>query len=80
MYNNKSALTLNDSITTLVSMNDNNNEIALLREFLEEEDLQLTEDQKEKLKTLKRLLTLKNTVNKGKINQVANSLNKLGYY
>lgn len=75
---NKKALSINDCITTLQSMNDFNNEIALLREFLEEEEL--TEAQSDKLKSLKRLMTLKNTNTKNKITGVFNSLNKLGYY
>ena len=74
----KNALTINDCITELQTLNDFNNEIALLREVLEQTEL--SEEATDKLKSLKRLMTLKNTLTKNKVSKVFNSLNKLGYY
>ena len=76
--NHNNSVTINDSITNLMTLDDFNNEIAHLREFIAEAEL--NKEDKDRLKKITNLMTIKNTRMKGVVNNTMNNLNKCGMY
>ena len=72
------SVTINECITNLMTLDDFNNNLDSLKHFFKNTDL--NEEDKETLKKIINLMTMKNTRMKGVVNQVANKLNKTGMY
>lgn len=72
------SVTINECITNLMTLDDFNNNLDSLKHFFKNTDL--NEEDKETLKKIINLMTMKNTRMKGVVNQVANKLNKTQYY
>ena len=72
------SVTINECITNLMTLDDFNNNLDSLKHFFKNTDL--NEEDKEALKKIINLMTMKNTRMKGVVNQVANKLNKTGMY
>ena len=72
------SVTINECITNLMTLDDFNSNLDSLKHFFKNTDL--NEEDKETLKKIINLMTMKNTRMKSVVNQVANSLNKTQYY
>lgn len=72
------SVTINECITNLMTLDDFNSNLDSLKHFFKNTDL--NEEDKETLKKIINLMTMKNTRMKGVVNQVANKLNKTQYY
>lgn len=76
--NHNNSVTINDSITNLMTLDDFNSNIESLKLFLR--DTELNTADKERLQKMINLMTMKNTRMKGVVNNTMNNLNKCGMY
>lgn len=76
--NLNNSVTINECITDLMTVEDFNNDIIKLKEFLSSAKL-LVRDQKE-LQSIINLMTMKNSKQKNTIHKTMNNLNKTGMY
>lgn len=72
------SLTINDSITTLQTLNDFDRDIQNLKDFLEDE--LLTEEATDRLKSIISLMTIKNSNTKNNVHKTMNALNRMNMY